>query len=98
MKTKTICLTLLLLSTLPAHAEAPAPGAAPTDPKFQYSPEDFGVGRRHTGNTWCSRQIDALLEETRTCFNTRPAAECEALQKKNSKKAGNYIKSPRCIK
>jgi hypothetical protein len=73
-----------------AAEEAPKPG-------WEFTREDFGVGRRHTHNDWCNKKIDALLEETRQCFNAHPAPQCETLQKRNSKKMGAYIKSSRCF-
>lgn len=99
MKTpKTVLILALAATPCIAGAQAPAAGAAPTDPNWQYAPEEFGVGRTHVKNAWCNRQIDRLLDETRQCFNTRPARDCDDLQKKNSKKIGGYIKSPRCMK
>jgi hypothetical protein len=97
-KATTLAAAILLLIALPAHSEAPQKGAAPSDPNFKFTPEDFGVGRKHVANAWCNRQIDRLLDETRTCFNTQPAKQCEGMQKRNSKKIGGYIKSPRCGK
>lgn len=74
------------------------PPPAPPKPGWEYTSEDFGIGRKHTANAWCNRQIDALLEETRRCFNAYPAPSCQDLQQQNSKKMGGYIRSPRCAK
>jgi hypothetical protein len=103
MKTITVPAALLLAATAlllatTIHAEPPAQGAPPTDPNFKFSKEDFGVGRKHTPNAWCNKQIDKLLDEVRDCFNSNPATECEALKAKNTKKMGGYIKNPRCQK
>lgn len=81
----------------PVAAPAPPAPAAPK-PGWEFTPEDFGVGHKATKNAWCNRQIDALREQTRTCFNARPAPECEGLQKQNADKIGRYIRSPRCAK
>ncbi len=93
---KILALAIWLLS-VPAYAE-PAGGSAAPGPNFQFTPEDFGIGRKHTPNTSCNREVDKILEDTRQCFNTRPAAECDDTQKKNSKKIATYTKSPRCAK
>lgn len=82
-------------------ADAPPTPTAPTTapkPGWEYTPEDFSVGRKSTANAWCNRQIDKLREEIRTCFNAHAPAECEALQQAGSKKIGSYIRSPRCAK
>ncbi|GEM_PF-1790050 len=78
-------------------APAPVP-AGPPKPGWEYTPDDFSIGHKHTHNAGCNRQIDKLLDEIRTCFNTHAAAECATLQKKNSQKMGTYIKSPRCAR
>jgi hypothetical protein len=83
------------------QAAAPAPAApvpGPPKPGWEFTPEDFGIGHKSTKNDRCNRQIDVLREETRSCFNARPAPECEALQTKNAEKIGRYIRSPRCAK
>jgi len=98
MKTKTTIVVAAVLLAVAAPALTQASGSAPTDPAFQYTPGDFGVGRKHTANAWCNREIDKLLDETRRCFNAHPASECDALQKKNSKKVGGYIKSSHCAR
>ncbi|HKQ30213.1 MAG TPA: hypothetical protein VJS66_02910 [Burkholderiales bacterium] len=90
-----VILTALAIS---APAQNGATPSAPGKPKHQWDPEEFGIGRKHTANTRCNRAIDKLIEENRQCYNTRPAADCETLLKKNSKKMGTYIKSPRCAK
>jgi hypothetical protein len=89
-----VALFATVLPAAPVGADdAPA---AKTEPEF--TREDFGIGRKHTGNDWCNRKVDELLEKTRQCFNTRPDKECDAVQKANSKKMGVYLRSPRCIK
>jgi hypothetical protein len=97
MRKKFIALSFVML--LPVGATPAQDRPAETAPKPpQWAPDEFGVGRKHTPNARCNRAIDKLLEENRNCYNTQPAGECEALLKKNSKKMGTYIKSPRCAK
>jgi len=88
----------LVLFAMPVPAQNGAAPSTPAKPKYQWDPEEFGVGRKHTANVRCNRAIDKLLDENRQCYNSRPAADCETLLKKNSKKMGAYIKSPRCAK
>ncbi len=76
---------------------APEPPSAPK-PGWEYTPQDFGIGRKHTANATCNREIDQILGETLNCFNTRSPQACEALQKQNSAKIGAYIRSLRCAK
>lgn len=89
-------LVLPALTALPQ--DRPAAERAPQKPRYQWEPEEFGVGRKHTVNARCNRAVDKLLEENLACYNTRPANECEVLLKKNSKRMGTYIKSPRCAR
>jgi hypothetical protein len=79
-----------------APAQSP-PRAAPKS-GWEYTPDDFSIGRKHTPNANCNRQIDRLLDEIRSCFNTHPSQECEATQRKNSEKIGQFRKSRRCAK
>src|SRR6185369_5281443 len=89
---------LALLSAPLLAEERPATPPTPSKPAHQWTPEEFGIGHKHTANARCNRAVDKLLEENLHCYNTRPANECEALLKSNSKKMGVYIKSPRCAK
>jgi hypothetical protein len=99
MKTTIVLGAFLALLAVGASAQnTGAPNSAPEKARPQWDPEEFGIGRKHTANARCNRQIDKILEENRNCFNTRPTAECDALMKKNSKKMGSYIRSPRCAK
>ena len=67
-----------------------------TPPRTDFTPEDFGIGRKHTKSTTCNREIDQLLEQVRLCYGTRPMAECEALQRANSDKIGRLKNTSRC--
>jgi hypothetical protein len=75
----------------PSEEEAPPP-----KPRWQYTAEDFGIGRPHTKSAACNRQIDQLLEQIRACYNTREQRECEGLQQKNSDRIGRLKNSRRC--
>ena len=67
-----------------------------TPPRTDFSPEDFGIGRRHTKSTICNREIDQLLEQVRLCHGSRPASECDVLQRGNSDKIGRLKNTSRC--
>lgn len=65
-------------------------------PKYKFDAEDFGVGRKHTPNVACNRQIDKLLEEIRACYNAKPAEACLPVQDKNNNRIGHLKNSMRC--
>lgn len=67
-----------------------------TPPRTDFSPEDFGIGRKHTKSNTCNREIDQLLEQARVCYGSRPTSECEVLQRGNSDKIGRIKNSSRC--
>ncbi len=67
-----------------------------TLPRTDYTPEEFGIGRNHTKNKTCNRDIDQLLENVRLFYASRPFAECEALQRGNSDKIGRLKNTNRC--
>jgi len=71
---------------------------ARTPIRTDFSPEDFGIGRKHTKDPACNREIDLLLDQARLCYGygSRPATECEALQSSNSHKIGRLKNSSRC--
>jgi len=74
----------------------PADEPSRTPPRTDFTPEDFGIGRKHTKSTTCNREIDQLLEQVRLCYGTRPMAECEALQRASSDKIGKIKNTSRC--
>jgi len=69
-----------------------------TPPRTDFSPEDFGIGRKHTKSSACNREIDLLLDQARLCYSygSRPVTECEVLQRANSDKIGRLKNSSRC--
>ena len=69
-----------------------------TPPRTDFSPEDFGIGRKHTKSPACNREIDLLLDQARLCYSygSRPVTECEVLQRGNSDKIGRLKNSSRC--
>jgi hypothetical protein len=67
-----------------------------TPPRTDYTPEEFGIGRNHTKSKTCNREIDQLLDQARLCYASRPLAECEVLQRKNSDKIGRLKNTNRC--
>ena len=74
----------------------PADEPSRTPPRTDFTPEDFGIGRKHTKSATCNREIDQLLEQVRLCYGSRPMAECEALQRDNSDKIGRLKNTSRC--
>jgi len=90
---------LLIAVILPAGGckqKPPADEPSRTPPRTDYSPEEFGIGRKHTKSSTCNREIDQLLEQARLCYGSRPTAECEVLQRGNSDKIGRLKNSSRC--
>ncbi len=61
-----------------------------------FTPEEFGVGRPHTRNAACNREIDRLLDATRLCFNSRPEAECNRLQAQHAETIARLKGTARC--
>ena len=61
-----------------------------------FSREEFGIGRKHTKNTSCNREIDQLLDQIRICINTRTTEECTALQDGNNGRIGQLKNQLRC--
>lgn len=94
----TIGIFLALLTVVATAQDRATPDTGAAKPRLKWAPEEFGIGRKHTANARCNRQIDKLLEDNLNCFNTRPSTECEPLMKKNTKAMGVYIRSPRCAK
>jgi len=77
----------------------PDDGKAHTVQRTDYTPEEFGIGRQHTPDAACNRDIDALLDEVRLCYkNDGTAAKCETLQEKNSGKIKRLRNSVRCAR
>ena len=67
-----------------------------TEHRRDFAPEEFGIGRQHTRDHACNREIDQLLDAARICYNTRTEAECVALQEKQSDRIARLKNSVRC--
>jgi len=65
-------------------------------PRTDFTPADFGIGRPHTQNRVCNREIDRLLDQTRLCFNSHPDGGCDVLQQSNSDRIARLKNSERC--
>jgi hypothetical protein len=76
--------------------KAPADVSLNIKPRTDFAPADFGIGRPHTRNQACNREIDRLLDQTRLCFNSHPDGGCDALQQTNSDHIGRLKNSERC--
>ena len=88
-----VALTLIVGGCKP---KPPEQEPSRTPPRTDYSPEDFGIGRKHTKSNTCNREIDQLLEEIRLCYGSRPVPECEKFQRSNSDKIGKLKNTSRC--
>ncbi len=84
---------LLLTAACGKKAEEPPP---PIPTRSDFSPEEFGMGRMHTRNAHCNRDIDAILNETRLCVNSGQGAACDAVREKNSGRIAQIKNSTRC--
>jgi hypothetical protein len=97
MKAQTPWLTAAALLALAGCSDSKPPAEdKPVLPKYKFDAEDFGIGRKHTPNAGCNRQIDALLEEIRACYNTQAAEACQPLQDKHNARIGHLKNSTRC--
>jgi hypothetical protein len=82
---------------LSACGKAPEPEAyKKTEHRRDFAPEEFGIGRPHTKNRACNREIDTLLDAVRVCYNTRPEPECAVLQEQHSDRITRLKNSSRC--
>lgn len=92
-------LALAVLAVLPACKQKPPEDVVlHTVQRQDFSPEEFGIGRKHTPDRACNVDIDQLLDETRRCFNSRPSSACERLQEANAAKIGRLKNSERCAR
>lgn len=90
---------LALAALITGCDRASVPDDAPTPkPRWEYTQEDFSIGKPHTKNARCNREIDALLEPIRACYNTHEQTGCTALQAENSKKIARLKNARRCQK
>lgn len=93
-------LVLAVLAVLSACKQKPPPEEAisHTVQRQDFSPEEFGIGRKHTPDRACNYEIDQLLDETRRCYNSHPSNGCERLQEANAAKIGRLKNSERCAR
>jgi hypothetical protein len=87
---------LAILAIAGCKPKPPADVPLNLKPRTDFTPADFGIGRPHTQNRACNREIDRLLNETRLCFNRHPDGGCDALQQSNSDHIGRLKNSERC--
>lgn len=97
--TRVLAIVMLAsLAMLAAGCKPKPPADVPLNlkPRTDFTPADFGIGRPHTQNRACNREIDRLLDQTRLCFNSHPDGGCDALQQSNSDRIGRLKNSERC--
>jgi len=69
---------------------------AKIQPRSDFAPEEFGIGRAHTRNFACNREIDIYLDEIRKCYNTHNTGACEDLQRNRTDKINRLKNSAHC--
>ena len=89
-------LAVIVASATSCKQKPPPDAPSHTPPRTDFAPADFGVGRAHTKNAACNREIDQLLEQVRLCYNSRPTAECDLLQRAESDKIARLKNSRHC--
>lgn len=92
-----VATTLLVLSLAACHQPTTGvPPEAKTAHRTDFTPEEFGIGRRHTRSARCDREIDQLLEQIRQCVNENPGVNCDTLQQTNNYRIGRLETSLHC--
>ena len=91
-----IIILLVAALGLIACKKTPPPETPPIQPRSDFSAEEFGIGRAHTKNQACNREIDGLLDKVRVCYNEQSPSRCEALQRKQSDSITRLKNSTRC--
>ncbi|MDH4133171.1 MAG: hypothetical protein OEV31_00135 [Gammaproteobacteria bacterium] len=86
-------LLALLLAGGCSKKETPS---QPTVQRTDFSPEEFGMGRAHTRNAGCNREIDAIMDITRLCVNSGQGKACDPVREKNSERISRIKNSARC--
>jgi hypothetical protein len=76
--------------------EPPPDKPSRTLPRTDFSPEEFGIGRKHTKSAACNLEIDELLEQLRRCYAARPTAECDVMQRDSSDRIARLKNTSRC--
>ncbi len=91
-------LPVLLLAAVVAGGcrDKPAEETTRIRPRMDFGPEEFGIGKAHTPNPSCNRQIDALLDDVRRCYNNRGDAGCQSLQQNRNQRIAQIKNSARC--
>jgi hypothetical protein len=90
-----ICL-LIVLSACEKESEKEI---KPVVQRTEYSPEEFGMGRRHTPDRACNRNIDALLNKIRLCYkNSGVSKKCDAVQQSSNDSIKKLKHSIRCAR
>ena len=87
---------LLTLAVSLTGCEKPAETPMKIERRRDFTPVEFGIGRLHTANGTCNREIDQLLDATRLCFNSRPETECNRLQEANAQSIARIKGTARC--
>lgn len=96
---RTTFIIMCILLGLGACKKDPPVESKPVEQRTDYTPEEFGIGRRHTPVSACNRDIDALLNEIRLCYkNSGISKKCDLLQKDNSDRIKRHKNSIRCAR
>ncbi len=90
-------MTAVLVSGMAACKKQPPPEApAKIQPRMDFAPEEFGIGKAHTKNFACNREIDGYLEEIRKCYNAHAMEACEDLQRGRTEKINRLKNAAHC--
>lgn len=88
---------LLAAVSLPACKKQPPPEEpARIVPRTDFAPHEFGIGKPHTKNFACNREIDDYLEEIRKCYNTHNMEACADLQRTRTDKINRLKNAAHC--
>lgn len=87
---------LCAISLAACKQKPPSDQPSRTPPRTDFTPEEFGIGRKHTPDAACNREIDQMLEQVRLCYNSRPMDECDRLRSADSDKIARMKNSTRC--
>lgn len=91
-----ICITLVLAACDWKSKEKEIP---PVKQRTDYSPEEFGIGRRHTPDRSCNRDIDKLLDKIRLCYKAKGVSgKCDTVQQQSNRKIKKLKHSLRCAR
>lgn len=96
LQTWPLIFVLGVISLAACKQKPPPDQPSRTPPRTDFTPEEFGIGRKHTPDAACNREIDQMLEQVRLCYNSRPMAECDRLRSVDSDKIARMKNSARC--